>query len=139
MNVKKKVLFVCTGNACRSPIAEGMLKYLANDSFDVFSAGATPTRVHALALKVMKEWGIDISHQTSDSVEDYFDKKIDIVITLSKIAQEVCAIFPGKVEQIHWDVPDPFPGWIEDTQFLMKFREVRNIIRSHIDIFLMNH
>ena len=67
------------------------------------------------------------------------DKEIDIVVTLSNLAQELCPSFPGNVEQLHWDVPDPFPGWTEDLRFVMKFREVRNIIRSHIDEFLQSH
>ena len=139
MTIKKKVLFVCTGNACRSQIAEGILRYLADDKFEAFSAGTTPTQVHPLSIKVMDEWGIDISHHTSDHVEDFLDKEIDIIITLSNLAQELCTSFPGKVEQLHWDVPDPFPGWVKDPQFLPKFREIRNIIRGRIDTFLQNH
>ena len=137
--VKKKVLFVCTGNACRSQIAEGIVRYLANEQFEVFSAGTTPSQVHPLAIKVMDEWSIDISHHTSDHVDEFLDKEIDILITLSNSAQELCPAFQGDVEQLHWDVPDPFPGWVEDSYFLPKFREVRNIIRGHIDTFLQNH
>ena len=77
MIIKKKVLFVCTGNACRSQIAEGILRYLENDCFEVFSAGTTPTQVHPLSIKVMDEWGIDISHHTSDHVEDFLLDKED--------------------------------------------------------------
>ena len=139
MTIKKKVLFVCTGNACRSQIAEGILRYLADDKFEAYSAGTTPSQVHPLSIKVMDEWGIDISHHTSDHVEDFLDKEIDIIITLSNLAQELCPSFPGKVEQLHWDVPDPFPGWVEDSHFLPKFREIRNIIRGRIDTFLQNH
>ena len=139
MIIKEKVLFVCTGNACRSQIAEGILPKLANDKFEAYSAGTTPSQVHPLAIKVMDEWGIDISHHTSDHMEDFLDKEIDIIITLSNLAQELCPSFPGKVEHIHWDIPDPFPGWVEDSHFLPKFREVRNIIRGRIDTFLQNH
>ena len=87
----------------------------------------------------MDEWGIDISHHTSDHVDDFLEKEIDIVITLSNLAQELCPSFPGKEEQLYWDVPDPFPGWVDDSHFLPKFREVRNIIRGRIDTFLQNH
>jgi len=139
LNNKKKALFVCTGNACRSQIAEGILGYLANDYFEVFSAGTTPTAVHPLSIKVMDEWGIDISHHTSDHVDDFLDKSIDIVITLCNSAQELCPAFQEDVEQLHWDVPDPFPGWVEEACFLPKFREVRNIIRGRIDTFLQNY
>jgi len=137
--INKKVLFVCTGNACRSQMAEGIVRYLANDHFAVFSAGVTPTAVHPLAIKVMDEWGIDISHHTSDQVDDFLDQEIDIVITLCNSAQELCPVFPGKVKQLHWDIPDPFPGWVEDSHFLPKFREVRNLIRSHIETFLQEY
>ena len=116
-----------------------MLRYIASDQFEVFSAGTTPTQVHPLAIKVMDEWGIDISHHTSDHMEDFLDKEIDIIITLSNLAQELCSSFPEKVEQFHWDIPDPFPGWVEDSHFLPKFREIRNIIRFHMDTFLQSH
>ena len=135
--MKKKLLFLCTGNSCRSQMAEGLANIKLNDKFKIHSAGVESHGLNPRAVEVMDKIGIDISHQTSENVEDYFDRNIDIVITLSNIAQEACAIFPGKVEKIHWDVPDPFPGWTEDAQFLMKFREVRNIIRSRIDTFLM--
>ena len=139
LTIKKKVLFVCTGNACRSQIAEGILSYLANDKFEAYSAGTTPSQVHPLAIKVMDEWGIDISHHTSDHVEDFLDKEIDVIITLCNSAQEICPAFPGKVEHLHWDIPDPFPGWVEDSHFLPKFREVRNIIRGQAGTFLQSH
>lgn len=139
LTVRKKVLFICTGNACRSQIAEGILRYLAKDYFEVFSAGTTPTEVHPLAIKVMDEWGIDISHHTSDHVDDFLDKEIDNVITLCNSAQELCPVFTRKVKQLHWDIPDPFPGWVEDSHFLPKFREVRNLIRSHIETFLQKY
>ena len=67
------------------------------------------------------------------------DKEIDIIITLSNLAQELCPSFPGKVEQLHWDTPDPFPGWVDDSHFLPKFREVRSNIRGRIETFLQSH
>ena len=139
MTIKKKILFVCTGNACRSQIAEGILRYLENDRFEVFSAGTTPSQVHPLAIKVIDEWGIDISHHISDHVDDFLDKEIDIIITLCNFARGSGPAFPGNIEKLHWDIPDPFPGWVEDPQFLPKFREVRNIIRGRIDTFLQSH
>jgi len=91
-----------------------------------------------LSVMVSKE---DIKNITKLGYEkeDFLDKEIDIIITLCNSAQELCPVFPGKVEQLHWDVPDPFPGWVEDSHFLPKFREVRNIIRGRIDTFLQNH
>ncbi len=85
----KKVLFVCTGNACRSQMAEGILGDLAEGRFEVFSAGTHPTRVHPASIKVMAEWDIDISHHTSDLIDDYLDAGMDIVITVcDKVLQE---------------------------------------------------
>ena len=134
--MKKKVLFLCTGNACRSQMAEGILRHLAGDQFEVFSAGTHPTRVHPLSIKVMEEWGIDISHHTSDHVDDYLDKDIDIVITVCDSAKELCPTFPGKVERIHWSIPDPFSGWSDSDAFLSRYRNTRNLIRDHIEEFL---
>ena len=139
MNGNKKLLFICTGNACRSPIAEGILKHLASEDFDVFSAGTHPTQVHSLAIKVMQEWDIDISNQTSDHIDKYLDMGINIVITLCESAEAICPTFAGNVKRDYWNIPDPFPGWVSDPQYLVKFREVRNLIRSQIEAFLEDH
>jgi len=139
MNGNKKLLFICTGNACRSPIAEGILKHLASEDFDVFSAGTHPTQVHSLAIKVMQEWDIDISNQTSDHIDKYLDMGINIVITLCASAEAICPTFAGSVKRDYWNIPDPFPGWVSDPQYLVKFREVRNLIRSHIETFLQKY
>ncbi|HJM11640.1 MAG TPA: arsenate reductase ArsC, partial [Candidatus Marinimicrobia bacterium] len=87
---KPKVLFVCTGNSCRSQIAEGIMRDKAGDHYEVFSAGSHPSRVNPMAIKVMDEWGIDISYHTSDSVNIYLDKEIDIVITVCDHANQIC-------------------------------------------------
>ena len=139
MSVKRKVLFLCTGNACRSPMAEGILRYLADERLDVFSAGTHPTQVHPLAIKVMKEWGVDISHQTSNYVTDFLHKGIDVVITLSDSAQALCPPFHTNAEILRWNIPDPFPGWVDDPRYLVRFREVRNLLRSKIETFLQSH
>ena len=135
---KKRILFVCTGNACRSPIAEGLLNHLASDRYDVISAGTNPARIHNLSVKTMLEWGIDISKHESRSIEYFVDKKIDIVITLCNNARIISYIFPEGTEYVHWDVPDPFPGWVDEVEYLPKFREVRNIIRNKIELLLDN-
>ena len=92
MEKRQKVLFVCTGNSCRSQIAEGLLRHLANDRFDVYSAGSHPSRVHPNAITVMKELNIDISGHTSDSIHHYLDKGIDIVITVCDNAEQVLSL-----------------------------------------------
>ena len=81
ISAKKKILFVCTGNSCRSQIAHGLLNNIAGDKYDVFSAGLSPNKVHPMAIKVMKEIDIDISDHTSDHLDDYLDKDVDVVIT----------------------------------------------------------
>ena len=101
-----KVLFLCTGNSCRSQIAEGLLRHLAGDRFQVFSAGTYPSRVHPCSIEVMQEWGIDISSQTSDHVDDYLEEGIDIVISVCDDAQQICPTFPGDVKRIHWSIEE---------------------------------
>ncbi len=133
---KRKVLFVCTGNSCRSQIAEGLLRDKAGNRFDVFSAGSNPSRVHPLAIKVMAEWGIDINHHTSDPVDMYLDQGIDIVITVCDYARQVCPVFTGDVERLHWRITDPFTGWDAGDEQLPVFRDTRQTIAERIDEFL---
>ena len=129
---KRKIIFICTGNACRSQIAEGLLRNLASDKFSVFSAGSHPNQVHPMSVAVMEEVGIDISHHTSDPITDYIDHGIDVVITVCDNAKQVCPVFPGNVERIHWSIEDPFNGWDFDPLDLDNFRKVREDINSRI-------
>ena len=136
---KKKVLFICTGNACRSQIAHGLLRDMAPDQFDVFSAGSHPSQVHPMSIAIMEEVGIDISHHTSDFVDDYLDVGIHTVITVCDNANQVCPTFPGDVERIHWSIDDPFRGWSFNTNQLDSFRETRRNIRRRLESFLDSH
>ena len=136
MEKRQKVLFVCTENSGRSQIAEGLLRHLANDRFDVYSAGSHPSRVHPNAITVMKELNIDISGHTSDSIHQYLDKGIDIVITVCDNADQVCPIFPGNVERIHWSIDDPFRGWDSDPSHLNNFRNTIKDVKDNIITFL---
>mgnify|MGYP001280298719 FL=1 len=133
---KRKIIFICTGNACRSQIAEGLLRNLASDKFSVFSAGSHPSQVHPMSVAVMEEVGIDISHHTSDPISDYVDHGIDVVITVCDNAKQACPVFPGNVEHIHWSIEDPFNGWDFDPLDLDNFRKVREDINSRIKDFL---
>ena len=133
---KRKIIFICTGNACRSQIAEGLLRNLASDKFSVFSAGSHPCQVHPMSVAVMEEVGIDISHHTSDPISDYVDHGIDVVITVCDNAKQACPVFPGNVEHIHWSIEDPFNGWGFDPLDLDNFRKVREDINSRIKDFL---
>ena len=136
VNKKRKIIFICTGNACRSQIAEGLLRNLASDKFSVFSAGSHPSQVHPMSVAVMEEVGIDISHHTSDPITDYIDHGIDLVITVCDNAKKACPVFPGNVEHIHWSIEDPFNGWDFDPLDLDNFRKVREDINSRIKDFL---
>ena len=133
---KRKIIFICTGNACRSQIAEGLLRNLASDKFSVFSAGSHPSQVHPTSVAVMEEVGIDISHHTSDPISDYVDHGIDVVITVCDNAKQACPVFPGNAEHIHWSIEDPFKGWNFDPLDLDTFRKVREEINSRIKDFL---
>ena len=136
MSLKKKVLFICTGNACRSQIAHGLLKDMANSYFEVFSAGSHPSQVHPISITVMEEIGIDISSHTSDHVDNYIDKEIDIVITVCDNANDACPTFPETAERIHWSIDDPFRNWNFDLNQLDTFRETREEISSRLIKFL---
>jgi|TARA_B100000035_G_scaffold207955_1_gene177881 arsenate reductase len=117
-------------------MAEGILKDLAGDRFEVFSAGTHPTRVHPAGIKVMAEWGIDISHHTSDLVDDYLDAGMDIVITVCDDANQLCPTFPGGIEHIHWSVDDPFVDWSDEKYQLEPYRQVRDTLRIRIEELL---
>ena len=136
MLYKKNIIFICTGNACRSQIAHGLFQNIANDKFNVFSAGSHPSQVHSMAIKVMEEIGIDISHHSSNHIDDYLDKGIDIVITVCDNANKLCPIFPGNVDRLHWSIDDPFKGWDYDESQIDSFRNTRREINDRITDFL---
>ena len=138
MLIKKKIIFICTGNACRSQIAHGLFENMAGDEFEVFSAGSHPSQVHPMSLKIMEEIGIDISHHSSDFINDYLKTGIEIVITVCDNANEICPVFPGNVERIHWSIEDPFKGWDFDETQLKLFRATREEIKHRIIKFLRN-
>ena len=101
---KKKILFVCTGNSCRSQIAHGLMNEFAGEKFEIYSAGFSPSKVHPMAIKVMNEIDIDISNHTSDHLDDYLTQNIDIVITTCDNASESCPVFPGQTMKYHWNL-----------------------------------
>ncbi|MGV8108037.1 arsenate reductase ArsC [Methanospirillum sp.] len=131
--MKRKVLFICTHNSARSQMAEGYVNARYSDRYEGFSAGTEVTRVHPLAIRVMNEIGIDISHQKSKELEEFFDYEIDTVVTVCDGANAVCPMFPGAKETIHVSFPDPSSATgTEDIQLEM-FRRVRDDILSFID------
>lgn len=132
----KKVLFLCTGNSARSQMAEGFLKYMAGDRFEVYSAGVKPTAVNPLAIKVMAEIGIDISKHRSKSVMEFIDQSFDYVITVCDNAQKTCPVFPGEHEKIHWDLEDPAAAEGSEEKKIVVFRKIRDEIKKNILAFI---
>ena len=130
--MKPRVLIVCTGNSCRSQMAEGLLRHFSKGQFEVESAGTHPSFVHPLSIKVMKEIGIDISHHTSKSVEQFIDEQFDYVITVCDSARESCPYFPNAKKRLHIPFEDPVTSWGDEEKRMDKFREVRDQIKEKI-------
>ena len=127
---KRSVLILCTGNSCRSHLAEGILRSAAGDLFEVRSAGSKPAgRVHPKAIEVMKEIGIDISGHTSKHLNEFLGKKVDTVITVCGNADQACPMFPGQVNRYHWGFSDPAHAKGTDEEILNIFRRVRDQIK----------
>ena len=126
------VLFLCTHNSARSQMAEGLLRGMAGDRFDVFSAGTEATRVRPEAISVMAEIGVDISAWDSETLERYLGEPLDLVITVCD-ANEACPIFPGARERLHWPFPDPSTAAGGYQERLRAFRNVRDEIRARIE------
>ncbi len=132
----KRVLFVCTGNSCRSQMAEGLLRHLGNERFQAFSAGTNPSTVHPLAIKAMDELEVDISGQASKGLEVFSGKAFDNVITVCDLARESCSVFPGEGRQLHWSFEDPAEAGGSEEERMDVFRSVRDQIRQQIERFL---
>ncbi len=128
--MKSKVLILCTGNSCRSHLAEGILRASAGDLFEVYSAGSEPKgHVHPLALEVLKEIGIDASGHKSEHFDQYLDAGINTVITVCGHADQACPTFPGKVNRYHWGFEDP-PHTVRDGETeIDAFRRIRDQIK----------
>ena len=133
---KKKLLFVCTGNSARSQMAEGLLRHFAGDRFDVFSAGTRPADIRPEAGKVMDEIGIDISGHYPKFVDKFIGQNFDYVVTVCDSAKEVCPVFPGKAERLHWSFQDPAAVQGAESERLAAFRKIRDEIRARIGRFL---
>ena len=131
--MKQRILFICTHNSARSQMAEGLLRHLGGDSFEVFSAGTEATTVRPLAIKAMAELGIDISQQQSKTLDRYLHEPFDMVITVCDTAAEACPVFPGAVQRRHWSFEDPTKASGSEAEQLAVYRRVRDQIRSHIE------
>ena len=137
MNPKPSILILCTGNSCRSHLAEGLLRAAAGDLFAVHSAGSKPAGyVHPLAIRVMQEIGIDISGHRSKSMTEFLTTPIETVITVCGVADQACPVFPGQVNRHHWPFDDPAHAVGTDEEKLAVFRRVRNEIRRTLDAYV---
>ena len=136
MSEPKRVLILCTGNSARSQMAEGLLRHLAGDRFEVASAGVAPTKVRPEAVTVMREIGVDISRHHSKSVDEFTGQEFDYVITVCDNANEQCPAFPGKTERIHWSFDDPAAVEGDEQSRLAMFRRVRDEILHRLRAFV---
>lgn len=132
MNDKKRVLILCTGNSARSQMAEGLLRELGGERFEVESAGTRPTGLRAEAIEAMREVGVDISRQRSKPVDEFAAQEFDYVITVCDNARESCPVFPGKTERVHWSFDDPAAIEGEWGERLAAFRRVREEIGARL-------
>ena len=130
---------MCTHNSARSQMAEGLLRHLAGDRFEVMSAGTEATHIRPLAIRAMEEIGIDISGQKPKTLERYLGEPFDYVITVCDDANEACPFFPGARNRLHWSLEDP--SWAEgsEDERLAIFRRVRDEIRERIEQELVNN
>jgi len=135
MGEKKRVLFLCTGNVARSQMAEGLLRDMAGDRFEVSSGGLIPSYVRPNTIAVMKEIGIDISHHRSKSLNEFIDTSFDYVITVCDHASQHCPVFPGPAKRIHWSIKDPVVIG-DDRAQLEAFRHARDDLRERIADFI---
>jgi arsenate reductase len=134
--MKLKVLILCTGNSCRSHMAEGLLRHFAEDLFEVFSAGAKPAGyVHPKAIEVMAELEIDLSAHTSKHLDQYLDAGIDTVVTVCDHAHEACPVFPGAPYRYHWGFEDPPKAQRPGESEIEAFRRIRDEIATVFGAF----
>lgn len=131
----KKVLVLCTGNSCRSQIAEGYLRLLAGDQAMIKSAGVETHGLNPRAVAIMEEDGVDISGYTSNHVDEYAAIDFDFVITVCDNAKERCPIFPGRSLKFHHNFPDPAKATGSEEEILQAFRTTRNLIKDYCENF----
>lgn len=133
---KMRILYLCTGNSCRSQMAEGLTRALRGDEFEVASAGVRPSRIDPRAIKAMAEIGIDISGQRSKDVSQVMDQDWDVVVTLCDHARESCPLFPGQARRVHKGFPDPpylAARARDEDEAMAPYRRVRDQIRAMVE------
>jgi arsenate reductase (thioredoxin) len=135
----KKVLVLCTGNSCRSQIAEGYLRFYAGDNVVIKSAGVETHGVNPRAITIMKEDGIDIAHHTSNHVNEFASIDFDYIITVCDHAKEVCPVLPSKAVKLHYNFPDPAKATGTEQEILNQFRATRDLIKTYCRNFVSEH
>ena len=129
----KRVLILCTGNSCRSQMAEGWVNHVLGDAWEGFSAGTKPAEsVHPLAVLAMAESGVDISNGRPELVDTYLHEPWDLVVTVCDSVRESCPVFPRPVDTIHISFPDPAEAEGTDDEIMAVFRTVRDSIRDRL-------
>ncbi len=134
--MKKNILVLCTGNSCRSQIAEGYLRHFAGEKANVFSAGIETLGVNPKAVATMKEDGIDISNHTSNHIDEYRNIDFDFVITVCDNAKERCPFFPSEAQKLHHNFPDPAKAAGTPEEVTDQFRQVREQIKAYCKTFV---
>ena len=132
----KKILVLCTGNSCRSQIAQGYLEHFAGDKAAVYSAGIETHGVNPRAITIMKEDGIDISKHTSNNIAQYRDIDFDYIITVCDHARERCPVLPSNAQQFHYNFPDPAKAKGSEEEIMLQFRKVRDMIKVYVNDFV---
>lgn len=135
----KKILVLCTGNSCRSQIAEAYLRHFAKDKAEVYSAGVETHGVNPKAVSTMKEDGIDISKHTSNNIDEYVNIDFDFVITVCDNAKERCPFFPTKAKKFHYNFPDPAKATGTENEINEQFRKVRMLIKDYCENFVQEN
>lgn len=135
----KRILVLCTGNSCRSQIAEGYLRFFAGDKAIVYSAGVETHGVNPRAIQTMQEDDIDISRHTSNNIDEYRDIDFDFVITVCDNAKERCPFFPSKAQKFHHNFPDPAKATGSEEEIMAQFRSVRDEIKEYCRNFVQNN
>jgi len=134
--MKQKILFLCTGNACRSQMAEGWLKYLGGERFEVYSAGIVAHGKNPRAISVMQQAGVDISGQKSEQLDPLLLESIDLLVTVCSNADKSCPVVPASCEKQHWPFDDPARASGSEKEIMCEFCRVRDQIRHRIELFL---
>ncbi|RQO30384.1 protein tyrosine phosphatase [Taibaiella sp. KBW10] len=135
----KNILVLCTGNSCRSQIAEGYLRHFAGEAAEIYSAGIETHGVNPKAIEIMRQDGIDISGHTSNMLDEYRNIDFDYVITVCDHAKESCPYFPTKAVTLHHNFPDPAKAKGGEEEVMEAFREVRELIKTYIQHFNKEH